>query len=145
MSFDKITENLYVGGSIEDWKPLKKLGLTANLNLQSEHQDHFDGSAPEASLWLPAPDWFGPKVATIETGARYIAMMVEAGHKVYVHCRHGAGRAPIVGSAYLVTTGMDVDEAIQLVRSKRPDFKPNGLQVQNLRKFARRWERDHQK
>jgi protein-tyrosine phosphatase len=143
MDFDQITEHLFVGGKLDgdDWKTLQELGVTVNLNLQEERQDFFDGTAPKVSLWLPVPDWFGPDVETIELGARFIASMVEAGHKVYVHCRFGAGRAPIVGAAYLVTTGLSADEALRLMKRGRPDFKPNSGQIDRLREFARKWER----
>ena len=147
LNFDQITENLFVGArpNDEDWKMLKKMGVTANLNLQSEDQPRFENHEPKASLWLPAPDWWGPDEETIEIGARYIEMMIDTGHKVYVHCHHGAGRAPIVGAAYLVLTGMSADQAIDLVRQKRPGFKANPMQYNNLRKFAKHWHKNHKK
>ena len=141
MDFDQITDDLFVGGRLQgdDWKTLEQQGVTVNLNLQEETQDFFDGSAPKLSLWLPTPDWFGPGVENIDVGARFVASMVEAGHKVYVHCRHGAGRAPIVGAGYLVTTGLSADEAIRLMKRQRPGFKPNPGQINQLRQFAKKW------
>ena len=144
MDFNEITEHLFVGGRLggDDWKTLQEMGVTVNLNLQEEKQDFFDGAVPKVSLWLPVPDWFGPDVEAIELGARFIASMVEAGHKVYVHCRFGAGRAPTVGAGYLVTTGLGVDEAIRLMKQRRPRFMPNPGQINRLREFARKWERE---
>ena len=143
MNFNQITEHLFVGEQpgAEDWATLRELGITVNVNLRSEARDSFDGIAPQVSLWLPTPDWSGPGVETIERGARFIASMVQAGRKVYVHCRFGAGRAPILGAGYLVTTGLSADEAYRLMKRQRPGFKPNGGQVKKLHQFAKQWQR----
>jgi protein-tyrosine phosphatase len=144
MHFNQITEHLFVGTHFtsDEWERLDNLGITANVNLRDEARDRFDGSAPQVSLWLPTRDWHGPNVETIEIGARFIASMIEAGHKVYVHCRFGAGRAPIVGAGYLVTTGMTGEEALRFMKKQRPGFKPNRGQVNNLLEFADKWMRE---
>lgn len=144
LDFNQITDNLFVGSRLEggDWHALQDLGVTVNVNLRDEARDTFDGAQPEVSLWLPTRDMYGPDVATIELGARFIASMVETGRKVYVHCHYGAGRAPIVGAGYLVVSGMDVDEAIRFMKQQRPGFKPNGGQIKNLRAFAEKWEQE---
>jgi protein-tyrosine phosphatase len=144
MNFDQITENLFVGGQLddEDWEVLRALGVTVNLNLREEKQDVFDGIVPTVSFWLPTPDLMAPSMEVMGLGARLIGTMVDAGYKVYVHCHYGVGRAPIVGAAYLVTTGMSADEALALMRRKRPYADPNSPQIERLREFASQWERE---
>lgn len=146
MQFDKITADLYVGPRPdgEGWRQLKQAGITANLNLQAEERDgQFGSYAPQASLWLPTGDWQGPDEKTIVLGAAYIQMMVAAGHKVYVHCKLGMGRAPTLGVGYLVTTGMDVEDALKLMKQQRPSFKPNTMQVNAVRSFAKNWSKNN--
>lgn len=46
--------------------------------------------------------------------------LVSAGHRVYVHCTAGVGRAPATVIGYLAWhKGMDLDEAYNLVKSLR--------------------------
>jgi predicted protein tyrosine phosphatase len=50
----------------------------------------------------------------------WIVMTVdEEGKKTLVHCQAGLNRSALVAAAYLIRTGMSVDEAIQLLRDKR--------------------------
>ncbi len=143
-NFDQITEDLFVGGRFYpgDWHILAALNITVDLNLQAEEQDNFMGTSPEVYLWLPAPDWFGPSASTIATGARFIRAMIEDGRKIYVHCNAGIGRAPVVAAAYLITTGMSVHAALELLRTQRPKINPNNQQLQQLRLFAAGWQSD---
>lgn len=144
MDFDQITDNLYVGAQFGpgEWVTLEKLGITVNVNLRAHAQDSFDGSAPRVSLWLPTPDLHGPDVETIEISARFIASMIAAGRKVYLHCRFGTGRAPTVGAGYLVTTGLSADEALNLMKRQRPVAKPTNDQIARLHQFAGKWARE---
>ncbi len=142
MDFDQITEQLFVGGAIDagDWHTLAALGISVDISLQGEAQDRFTNPRPEIYIWLPTPDWFGPGVEAIEAGAVLIDTLIRQGRKVYVHCRHGAGRAPIAASGYLVTQGMAPGEAMAVVKVKRPGFKPNRDQIGQLHTFAAAWQ-----
>jgi len=70
----------------------------------------------------------------IMTGAPQV---VESGGKVYVHCASGVGRAPTMAAAYLVSTGLSLDEAWTLIRKTRPFVNPTPPQVAALEQFAR--------
>lgn len=144
MNFDQITENLFVGGQLddEDWEVLQALDVTVNLSLRQEKQDTFEDITPTVSFWLPTPDMLPPSLEVMGLGARLIGTMVDAGYKVYVHCHYGVGRAPIVSAAYLVTTGMSAGEALDLIRHKRPYADPTGAQIKRLHEFASKWERE---
>ena len=50
-----------------------------------------------------------------------VHQLVARGHKVYIHCTAGLGRAPGVAIAYLAwCCGMDVQEAYDMVTTRRP-------------------------
>ncbi|GAB4469050.1 MAG: hypothetical protein Kow00124_03910 [Anaerolineae bacterium] len=138
LSFDQITDHLYVGGRLSggDWHILAALGVTVNINLQLERQDHFSGSAPEVHLWVPTADWFGPGLDALRIVVPFIGAMIRQGRLVYVHCNAGMGRAPTAAAAYLVTTGMSVERALALLREKRPATYLNHIQLQQLEDFA---------
>lgn len=47
-------------------------------------------------------------------------ILVKMKKKVYAHCQNGHGRAPTLAAAYLIKNGKRVDEAIKIIKSKRP-------------------------
>jgi protein-tyrosine phosphatase len=46
------------------------------------------------------------------------------GKKVLVHCGAGISRSPTIVAAYLCSTGLTVDEAINKIKVKRPKINP---------------------
>lgn len=140
-SYHQITEQIYVGGLLDpdQWPILAAEGVTVDMNLQNEAQDWFEGEHPEVYLWLPVPDWAGPKPAAIHTGVRLLHPMIEEGRKVYIHCFAGVGRSPIMAAGYLVSTGMTSKEALAYVKEKRPPANPLDRQIRYLRLFEQQW------
>jgi protein-tyrosine phosphatase len=139
--FNEITDHLYAGARLNhgDWYVLASLNITVNINLQAESQDRFAGATPEVSLWVPTPDWFGPGIDKLQTCVRFIRLMIAENRKVYVHCNAGIGRAPTVATAYLISTGMHLQDALNHVRLKRPRSRPNDEQIRQLTEFERIW------
>lgn len=45
---------------------------------------------------------------------------IDSGRKVLLHCRMGKGRSPTCAAAYLIVSGMSLQEAQKAVTSKRP-------------------------
>jgi len=100
----------------ETWRELREeTGITAVVNLRSEHQDVFDRPFPIAYLWLPVTDFTAPEPDQLLMAARFIDTAVAAGRRVLVHCRLGVGRSPTVVAAWLVFTGLAPAEAIRQV------------------------------
>ena len=63
-----------------------------------------------------------------------VAKEINEGNKVFVHCRHGRGRAPLVAMAYLLLKNFDftVEDAYDLVRYSRPNLAINEKQMKSL-------------
>ena len=58
-------------------------------------------------------------------GVRILSQLIAAGHKVYVHCTAGINRATLVSVGYLTFyAGMDLKEAVSVVKSRRPIANP---------------------
>jgi protein-tyrosine phosphatase len=119
------------------WRWLAARGLTATLNMRSEFDDAACGVDPAGYLWLPTDDDHAPTQDQLGRGVAFIRQVVESGGKVYVHCASGVGRAPTMAAAYLVSTGLSLDEAWTLIRKTRPFVNPTPPQVAALEQFAR--------
>jgi len=133
-----ITPQLSVEGQVNaaGWRWLTRRGVTADLNLRSEFDDAAHGIAPDAYLWLPTPDDHAPTLCQLHTGVGFMRQVIEQGGKVYIHCASGVGRAPTMAAAYLISTGMSVEEALRHIRRVRPFIKPTPPQLAILEQFA---------
>ncbi len=138
LRYSSITPQLYVGGQMNasGWRWLAARGLTADLNLRSEFDDAAHGIAPQSYLWLPTDDDHAPAQEQLQAGVDFIRRTSEGGGRVYVHCAGGVGRAPTMAVAYLVNTGLDVEQAWTLVRATRPFVTPTPPQLAALEHFA---------
>jgi protein-tyrosine phosphatase len=58
------------------------------------------------------------------------------GGSVYVHCGSGIGRAPTMGAAYLINTGLTLGEAWETIGKVRPFIRPTAVQVERIEQFA---------
>ena len=85
---------------------------------------------------LPVPDFTAPDRAILETAVKAITSAHAAGEAVAVHCRAGLGRTGTVVASWLVSQGLDAEEAIQRVRTLRPGSIETASQVQAVRTFA---------
>ena len=61
-----------------------------------------------------------PSTQQLTQIAQFIQSQKLQSHPVLIHCGEGKGRTGTVLAAWLVYNGMHADEAIQLVREKRP-------------------------
>lgn len=138
-----ITPQLSIEGQVRaaGWRWLTRRGITADLNLRSEFDDAAHGIAPDAYLWLPVPDDHAPTLCQFNTGVTFMRQIIEQGGKVYVHCASGVGRAPTMAAAYLISTGMTVEDALRLIRRVRPFIKLTPPQLAALEEFAAQVQR----
>jgi protein-tyrosine phosphatase len=123
-----ITEQIATGGaaiSPDNWNEFaEKMGITAVVNLRAEYQDVFAAPLPVAYLWLPVEDHQDPTPEQMLTGVQFIHAAVQAGQRVLIHCKMGIGRSPTLAAAYLIRTGIAVDEAIRRVEENQLLYGP---------------------
>lgn len=134
----RITPQLWVGGQmrVHGWHWLARHGVTADINLRAEHDDRAYGVPEEMYLWLPTEDDRAPTPQHFHAGVQFIHHVIAQGGTVYVHCASGVGRAPTLVAAYLVSTGMSVEQAIETIRRVRPFIKLTPDQLGALHRFA---------
>ncbi len=137
LSHSRITPQLYVGpqhGKLGK-RQLERAGVTGVVNMRVEFDDAEHGLALAEYCHLPTVDETPPTLRDLRSGAAFIARVIDAGGKVYVHCAGGVGRAPAMAAAYLVTQGMTLDAALDLIRRGRPYIDVLPDQLERLREF----------
>lgn len=137
--YSKITEHIFLGTNfcckVHFNEDLLKKGITADISLEEENSENPFGV--KYFLWLPTKNYHAPTQQQLLLGAVTIDLLAETGAKVYVHCKNGHGRAPTLVAAYFVSLGKTVNEAINLVKNKRPEVHLTGEQLEALKLFEK--------
>ncbi|MBN1284655.1 MAG: dual specificity protein phosphatase family protein [Anaerolineae bacterium] len=133
----RITEQLYVGDqfSARGWRRLQREGITVVVNMREESDDRRLGVDIPVYCWLPTTDRHAPSMEHLREGVRVITEASARGAKVYIHCRSGEGRAPTMAAAYLISTGMAVEDALAKIKAVRSFIDVTGPQLARLREF----------
>jgi hypothetical protein len=134
----QITPQLHVGGQFRrrGWRRLAARGVTAVVNMRRELDDRALGIAPPRYLYLPTIDDQAPTLEQLREGVDFVGTEIARGGGVYIHCGAGVGRAATMAAAYLVHSGLSLDEAWARVRKVRPFVRPTAAQIAQLERFA---------
>lgn len=141
LEFSQVTPNIYLGTNLcctlkPHIQTLLDLGITAEINLERERTD----TIPDVPmyLWIPVRDKTAPSPVQLEGGVALIDQMVQLNKKVYVHCQYGHGRSPTLVAAYFISKGMSARDAIEKVKTRRPEIHLEPVQRQALENFYSR-------
>jgi hypothetical protein len=118
-NYSRIEDGLWLGGYVAEPPP----GTRAVLNLcESEDAYHV-----ESHRWEPIRDAEpAPSLDWLREQVRFIEAERTADRTVYIHCRNGASRSGMVVVAYyMARNGWSRDEAMEFVRARRPELRPN--------------------
>lgn len=138
-NYNQITENIYIGTNFccvdhFDSELLGK-GITTDISLEEERIDSPFGI--DAYLWLPVKDHSAPTLYQFNIGIKTMEEAIKNNQKVYVHCKHGHGRSPTLVAGYFIKSqGMTPEEAVELIKSKRPETHITEIQLEALRKLV---------
>ena len=116
---DFILERLAIG-DIYDAKDISSK-FTALLNCTEEHDTNREGIL---YLKIPLIDFQPITPEYIPKAVGWIKEVI-ADHTVLVHCNAGIGRSPSIVVCYLFEIGFGFEEAVRLVKSRRPDAFPH--------------------
>lgn len=137
-----VDEDLAVGGAYprRHITRLRRMGIGAVVDCREEASDDANALALQGIefLRLPTPDAHELSQENLERGATWVRQQLEKGKKVFIHCHHGVGRAPLLASCVLVTEGLSAQDALHRVKSRRWQASPNGEQLEALVTFAQR-------
>ncbi len=118
-------------GLEEDLDFLKSMGISAIVNLE-EYFWNYDGFRVKH---IPIKDFKAPRLADIEEFVRFIDGEIREERQVVVHCYAGMGRTNLMLAAYLIHLGMEPDNALNLVKDKRPYHAVNEEQEEVLSEY----------
>lgn len=137
--YSKINNHLFVGTNFccttHFNDELTKMGVNADISLEETATDNPEGV--KYFLWLPTKDLHAPTEQQLLVGSVTIDLLIETGAKVYVHCENGHGRAPTLAIAYFISQNKSVQEAIDIVKSKRPEIHLTKEQLEALKLFEK--------
>jgi protein-tyrosine phosphatase len=125
MDMTWVTDRIAVGGGIwvvERMAEVAAAGVTHVIDMQLEFDDTALGKRVGVEvLWNPVDDDFQPKApAVFERGVRFAMDALEDPQaKLFVHCAAGIHRAPMMALAVLCATGYSLEQAKQLIQTKR--------------------------
>jgi protein-tyrosine phosphatase len=136
----EIVPGLYLGRRLtrrEAADAVLRLHIHAVLDLTSALAEPPAMRSAGAYRLLPVLDNTSPTLAELRDAAAWIARHLAAG-SVYVHCAAGHGRAAAVVAAYLLSAGRaaNAEDALALIRSRRPGVRLLPRQARTLRQFA---------
>jgi len=141
--WSKIDEYVYIGTNqcckTHFDESLIKEGILADISLEEERIDAPWGV--DYFLWLPTKNHYAPTPEQLKLGVEAIASLVKNKQKVFLHCQRGHGRAPTLASAYYISKGMSVEEALKKVKAKRPIAHLTERQFNALKKFRQSLKR----
>jgi protein-tyrosine phosphatase len=114
-------EQLFLSPAIDDWTTIELQGITAVIDLDGEI-DHGIPTVPNHMLYVYFPifDEELPDLGKLDAVAKMGARLVASGEKVLAHCGMGLNRSALVAGLILTHLGMKGEDAVALLREKRP-------------------------
>lgn len=135
--YDQIDDEVFIGTNmccqLGFNRELLSKDVRADISLEEMKVDAPMGV--DYFLWLPTKDNEPPTPDKLILGVTTLDFFISKKIKVYVHCKNGHGRAPTLFIAYLIKTGMEVDEAIKHLQSKRSSIHLSRTQLEALKKY----------
>lgn len=140
LEFNQIADGIYIGTNqccqMDFDDALVKQGITYDVSLEKNRIDAPYGV--DSYIWIPVEDHQAPTQEQLEFGVSVLERIVVLGKKVYVHCKNGHGRAPTLVAAYFIKLGKTRDEAIDLIKEKRPAIHLEDAQEKALEEFFKK-------
>lgn len=138
LDYSYITDGIYIGTNqccqTHFDEKLKKEGIEADISLEENRVDAPFGVS--FYVWIPVKDHSAPTQEQLHFGVSVLEKSVNMKKKIYVHCKNGHGRAPTLVAAYLIKKGKSVDEALSIIKAKRPSIHIENGQREVLDEFS---------
>jgi hypothetical protein len=137
-----VTDQLAVGGAYRGSQipRLKAMGVDAVIDCREEARDDVKGLKRYGIdyLRLPTVDATALSQRSLDEGVAWARERIARGDRIFVHCHHGVGRAPLMGGCILVDRGANPVDAMELIKAHRWQASPNEEQLNALLEYAER-------
>ena len=142
VNLSEITPYLHVGTApaSRDYETLRALNVRLVINMRFGYRPARDPHhTPLRTLWLPVID--SPltpiPIRVFQIGARAALSTIAEGGAVYTHCTGGVHRGPAMGAAILIAQGYPAEEALLLIKQRRPGADPGAWYIKRrILRFA---------
>jgi protein-tyrosine phosphatase len=148
--FAEVYDNLTVGAyplDADDVATLVQAGVQRVLNLTDDveyrpgDRDAVGDALARSGIEerrLPLTDYGGLPPATLDAAVEQVNEWLDGGARTYVHCRAGWQRSAAVAAAVVaVRAGIEIDDALDEVRRRKPSADPLAHQRADLRRWWR--------
>jgi protein-tyrosine phosphatase len=146
MDMTWITDRVAVGGGIwtdDQMLELVEQGVTHIIDMQIEFDDT-ELARPHGVkvLWNPVDDDFQPKPPQVfRKGVDFALKALEhPNSKLYIHCAAGVHRAPMMTLAVLRSLGHSLEQASELLESRRNVVDLADVYVKSVEDFMKQNE-----
>jgi atypical dual specificity phosphatase len=116
----------------EDLRFLKDAGIDIIINLE---ESPFNYGGFEVKH-IPINDFKAPRLSDFEEFVKFVYTKIESGKRILVHCHAGMGRTNLMLAGYLVYSGMKPDDALDIVKEKRPFQSINEEQKEAIKEYS---------
>jgi protein-tyrosine phosphatase len=143
MDITWLTDRIAVGGGIWTAGNMAKVaeaGVTHIIDMQIEFDDTPLGEEQGiVVLWNPTDDDFETKPEWLfRRGVEFAqAALEQPDAKLFIHCAAGVHRAPMMALALLGSMGWAVEDAIELIETRRPLVDFAEAYVRSVEEFLR--------
>lgn len=139
ISYNRIDELIYAGNNFCCLTHFKKelllKGIRADISFELERLDNPQGV--DYFFWFPWEEDTAPKRKLVNIAFGVLDHLMENKVKTYIHCKNGHGRTSTFLAAYFIyKKGLNADEALELVRAKRPSMHINQVQKAFLKEYS---------
>jgi len=141
MDMTWVTDRIAVGGGIwnaDNMAEVVQAGITHIVDMQAEFDDTFLAEPfPIKVLWNPVEDDFQPKPPGVfQRGVEFVQEALDQDEsKIFIHCAAGVHRAPMMTLAVLCSLGWKLNQAMQVIATKRPVADFAEVYVESVERF----------
>jgi len=147
MDMTWVMPRLAVGGGIwtdEKMIEVVRAGVTHIIDMQIEFDDtRLAEPYGVKVLWNPTDDDFRPKPPELlQRGVEFaLEALDDAEARVFIHCAAGVHRAPMMALAVLRALGFSLQDAMDMIQSRRNVVDFADVYVESVEEFMRSYER----
>lgn len=114
-------------------RALARAGISYAVDLREDRARALAWPSEVQTFSCPLAEYQAPDLDALQSISGQIASLIQSGAIVYVHCRAGVQRAPMVACAVLVQMGWTLSDAFRLVSSRRAVASMSEAQLDALK------------